>query len=66
MASSHPPEPVVNERRLPDARPGYNCNDVNILGCPCTIQKSNVFLSPKNIASGDGQSGYGYLLWVPV
>src|SRR5271169_2836530 len=62
MFSSHPPEPMVNERGLPDPSPGNNCNDVDVLVCPCTIQKSDILLSTKNIASGNGQSGYGNLL----
>src|SRR6185312_6025111 len=28
MFSSHSSEPMVNERGLPDARPGNDCNDV--------------------------------------
>src|SRR6516225_1467374 len=59
----HPSEPMVNERRLPDPSPGNDCNDIDILVCPRTIQKGDILLSTKNIASGDGQSGYGNLLW---
>src|SRR5258707_9707138 len=54
MFSSHPPEPTVNERRLPDPCPGNNCNDVCIPVCPCTIQKSEILLSAKNITSCNG------------
>src|SRR5271169_4833621 len=54
MVSSHPSEPMVNERGLSDPSPGNNCNDVDILVCPCTIQKSDILLSTKNIASGNG------------
>src|SRR5712664_168265 len=61
MLSSHPSEPMVNERGLPDPSPGNDCNDVDILVCPCTIQKSDILLSTKNIASCNGQSGYGNL-----
>src|SRR5262245_23411897 len=53
---------MVNERRLPDPSPGNNCNDVDILVCPCTIQKSNILLSTKNIASCNRQPGYRNLL----
>src|SRR5271165_7508825 len=60
--SSHSSEPMVNERGLTDPGPGNDCNDVDILVCPSTIQKSDILLSPKNIASCDGQSGYGNLL----
>src|SRR6516164_5657706 len=63
MFSSHSSEPMVNERRLPDTCPGNNGNDVDILLCPSTIQKSDVFLSAKNIASCNGQSGYGNSFW---
>src|SRR5436309_15800388 len=28
MVGSHPSEPVVHQRRLPDTSPGNNCNDV--------------------------------------
>src|SRR5262249_33657823 len=34
-----------------------------ILVCPGTIQKSDILLSTKNITSGNGQPGYGNLLW---
>src|SRR5271154_3473401 len=57
MVSSHPSEPMVDEGRLSDSGPGNDCNDVDILVCPCTVQKSDVLFSTKNIASRDGQSG---------
>jgi hypothetical protein len=38
---------MVNERGLADPGPGNDCNDVDILVCPCTIQKSDVFLPTK-------------------
>src|SRR6516162_4024319 len=59
MFSSHPPEPMINERGLPDTSPGHDGNDVDILVCPCTIQKRHILFSTKNIASGNGQFGYG-------
>src|SRR3984893_3481714 len=62
MVSSHPSEPMVNELGLSDASPGKDCNEVDNLVCPCSIQESNILLSTKNIASGNGQSGYGNLL----
>src|ERR1700746_1816742 len=62
MVSSHPSEPMVNERGLSDPSPGNNCNDIYVLVCPGIIQKSDILLSTKNIASGNGQSGYGNLL----
>jgi hypothetical protein len=42
---------MVDERRLPDTTPGYDGDDVDILVCPRTIQKSDILLSTKNIAS---------------
>ena len=39
--------------------PGNDCDDVDILLCPGTIQKSDVLFSPKDIASCNGQPGYG-------
>src|ERR1700756_424115 len=45
VVSSHPSEPMVNERGLPDTRPGNDGNDVDILVCPCTVQKNDVFVS---------------------
>src|SRR5580704_3836990 len=47
MVSSHPSEPVVNERGLTDPSPGDDCNDVDILVCPSTIQKSDILVSTK-------------------
>src|SRR6516225_8901937 len=60
--SSHSPEPMFNKRRLPDPSPGNDCNDVDVLLCPRPIQKCDILLSTKNIASCNGQSGYGNLL----
>src|SRR5260370_5204082 len=54
LVSSHPSEPMVNERGLPDTGPCNNCNDVDILVCPCIIQESDILLSTKNITSGNG------------
>src|SRR5580704_6500749 len=54
MVSSHPSKPMVNERGLSDPSPGNDRNDVDILVCPCTIQESDILLSTKNIASGNG------------
>src|SRR5208282_6504948 len=62
MFNSHPPEPIVDERGLPDTGPGNNCNDIYMLVCPCTIQENDILLSTKNIASRNGQSGYGNFL----
>src|ERR1700730_11464195 len=54
MFSSHPSEPMVNERGLPDTSPGNDRNDVDIPVCPCTIQENDILLSAKNIASCNG------------
>src|ERR1700736_252152 len=62
MFSSHPSEPMVNERGLPDTGPCNNRNDIYILVCPCTIQESDILLSTKNITSCNSQSGYRNLL----
>src|SRR5271165_5368194 len=62
LFSGHPSEPMVNERGFSDPSPGNDCNDVDIVVCPCTIQKSDILLSTKNVAPGNGQSGYGNLL----
>src|SRR6478609_11744549 len=62
MVSSHPSEPMVNERRLSDTSPGNDCNDIYMLVRPCFVQKGDVLLSAKKVASCDWQSGYGDLL----
>src|SRR4029077_13760240 len=54
--SSHSSEPMVDQRGLSDPGPGNDCNDVDLLVCPCPIQKSDILFPTKNIASGDGQS----------
>src|SRR5271165_1532148 len=55
MFSSHPSEPMVDERRLSHTRPSNNGNDIYVPFCPCVIQKSEILLSTKNIASCNGQ-----------
>src|SRR5271167_4582874 len=62
MFSSHPSEPMVDERGLTHTSPSNDCNDVDVLVCPRTIQKSDILLSTKNITCCNGQSGYGNLL----
>src|ERR1700746_3109667 len=56
MVSSHPSKPMVNERGVPDTGPCNDCNDIDMLVCPCIVQESEILLSPKNIASSNGQS----------
>src|SRR5215470_1184443 len=54
LVSSHPSEPMVDQRRLPNTGPRHDCNDVDVLLCPSIIQKGDVLLSTKNIASCNG------------
>src|SRR6516225_4529164 len=61
--SSHPSEPMVDQRGLANASPGNDCHDIRMLVRPCVIEKSDILFSTKNITSGNGQSGYGNLLW---
>src|ERR1700730_11690968 len=63
MFSSHPSEPMVNERRFPDTSPGNDGNDIYMLGRPSFVQKGDILLSTKKVASCYWQSGYGDLLW---
>src|SRR5580692_7312699 len=54
ILTSHPSKPMVNEAGLTDPSPGNDRNDIYLLICPCIIQKSEILLSTKNIASGNG------------
>src|ERR1700756_1493725 len=47
MTGGHSSEPMVNQRRLTDTTPGNDCNDVDILVCPSTIEKGDILLSTK-------------------
>src|ERR1700675_960843 len=58
MFGGHPSQPMINQRRFSDPSPSNDCNDVDTLVCPATIQKSNILLSPENIASRDRQFGH--------
>src|SRR5271165_2644150 len=58
MFSSHPTEPMIHQRRLPNTSPGNDCHDIYLLVRPCIIQESKILFSTKNIASCNGQSGY--------
>src|SRR5262252_8628499 len=58
MFSRHSSEPIVNERGLSDTGPGNNCNDVDVLVCPCIVQESDILISPENITSCNGQPRY--------
>jgi hypothetical protein len=53
--SGHSSEPMVDECRLSDPSPGNDRNDVHIRVCLCIIQESDILLSTKNVASGNGQ-----------
>src|ERR1700722_9864085 len=56
--SSHSSEPMVDQRRFSDTAPGNNCHHIDLLVCPCVVQKTNVLISTNNIVSGQGQSGH--------
>jgi len=56
--SSHAPEPTVDKGGLPDTSPSDDANDVHVLVRQGSIQESDILLPPKNIASGNRQSGY--------
>src|SRR5260370_10485193 len=69
--SSHSPQPMVDQRGLPDTSPGDDANDVHMLVRQRSIQESDILLSPKNIAACNGQSRYGDFLrsqfcWLPA
>src|SRR6516162_6108456 len=51
--SCHPPEPMVNKRRLSDTGPGNDGYDVYMLICPGAIEESDILLSTKQIGSGN-------------
>src|SRR5580692_5116229 len=61
--SGHSPEPVVDQRGFSNSAPGNNCHNIGLLVSPCIIQETDVLFTTKNIASRNGQSGYGSLLW---
>jgi len=54
MFGSHPPEPMVEKRRLPDTSPGNNCDEIYLWICPGGVQESDILLSTKNISSSNG------------
>jgi hypothetical protein len=45
---------MVDEGRLSNPSPGNDGNDVDILVCPGTIEKSDVLLPTKQITPGNG------------
>src|SRR5258708_23019514 len=51
MFSSHAPEPMVEERRLPDSCPGHDGDDIYLRTCPDSIQESDILLSTKHIST---------------
>jgi hypothetical protein len=51
MFRSHPDEPLIDKCRFPDTGPGNDGDDIDILVCPGTIQKSDIRVSAKKIAS---------------
>src|SRR5690348_9615394 len=42
MVSSHPSEPMVNQRGFPNPGPGNDCDDIYMLARPCIIQENDV------------------------
>src|SRR5271157_4320772 len=60
--SCRTPEPMVDQRGLPDPSPANDGNDVYMLICPGVIQESNILLSTEQIGSRYGQSCYRYFL----
>ena len=50
---------MIDQSGLSDPSPGHDGDDIYILVCPGIIQESDVFLSPKNIASCHRQSRDG-------
>src|SRR5580704_10472472 len=49
---------MVDQCGLPDTGPGNDRHDIYLRVCPGVIQKSDILLSTKQIASCNGQSGY--------
>jgi hypothetical protein len=41
---------MVDQCGLPDSTPGNDCNHIDVLVCPCSIEESNILLSTKNTA----------------
>src|SRR5580700_10502111 len=69
--SSHSSKPMVDQRRFSDSAPGNDCNNIDLLVCPCIVQKTDVLFTTKNMAPCNRQSGYGNLLrsvscWSPA
>src|SRR5271165_2458209 len=46
MASSHPSDPMVDQRGLPDTGPGHDRHDIDHRVPPGIIQESDILLSP--------------------
>jgi hypothetical protein len=49
---------MIDKRGLPYAGPGYDANNVSIPTDPRFIEKSDIFLSAKNLGASNRQSGY--------
>src|ERR1700737_915472 len=39
MVSSHPSQPMVDDRGFSNPGPGKDCNDIHMLVCPCIIEE---------------------------
>ena len=44
LFSSHPSEPMVDQRRFSDSAPGNNGDNIDLLVCPCIVQESDVLV----------------------
>ncbi len=53
----HASEPMVDQRRLADTRPGHDGYDIDLRVCPGRLQEGEVLFSTKDLARGNGQSG---------
>src|SRR5215472_3702761 len=52
--SSNSSQPMVDQCRFSDSAPGNNCNNIDLLVGPGIVQKSDILLSTKEIASSNG------------
>src|SRR5215469_8582981 len=48
---SHLPEPIVEQRRLPDTGPGNDCDDIYVWIRPGSVKESDILLATKKLSS---------------